>query len=172
MGLIQELGYGHRPPNPFQRLVRRISSGRPGAWLLSKTLYRLDRPLYRLSRGRLTVPGVMAGLPVIMLTTTGARTGESRTMPLVGIPIGDDMAVVGTNYGQTATPGWVRNLEAHPAAAVGFRDRIVPVTARPADGGETEEVFAPAATVYGGYARYRERVDNRRIRAFVLEPTG
>jgi len=169
MGLTRELGYEHKPPNPFQRLVRRISATRPGAWLLSKTLYLLDKPLYRISRGQLTVPGVMAGLPVIMLTTTGARSGKARATPLVGVPVAGDLAVVGTNYGQSHTPGWVHNLEADPSATVGFRDRTVPVTARPADEDETNEIFALAATVYAGYSTYRERTD-RRIRAFVLEP--
>ncbi|MGI9624154.1 MAG: nitroreductase family deazaflavin-dependent oxidoreductase, partial [Acidimicrobiales bacterium] len=59
--------------------------------------------------GKTTVPGLLAGLRVVMLTTTGAKSGEPRTMPLVGIPSDGDLAVIGSNFGQGPTPGWVYN---------------------------------------------------------------
>ena len=101
--------------------------------------------LYKRTDGRLTAPGLMAGLPVIMLTTTGAKSGEPRSMPL-----GDDLAVIGSNYGQHRTPGWVYNLEADPAATVSYRDRSVEVTARAATDAEADEAFEIAASFYPG----------------------
>ena len=133
MGSLHELGFEVKPANALQRMIQAVGSSRPGAWLFSKTLYQPDKVLFKATGGRLTVPAFLAGLPVVMLTTTGAKTGQRRTMPLLGIPVGGDLAVIGSNYGQKNTPGWVYNLEADPSAAVGYRDRTVDVVARRAD---------------------------------------
>ena len=172
MGVLSELGYAVRPANAAQRIVQRFAASRPGSWLFQKTLYAIDRPLFRATDGRLSGPGLLAGLPVIMLTTTGAKSGQPRTMPLVGIPLGDDLAVIGSNYGQQHTPGWVYNLLADPAATVAYRDRTVEVTARPATDDETDRAFETGATFYPGYAEYRARASHRVIRVFVLEPAA
>ena len=89
-------------------------------------------------------------------------------MPLVGIPVGDDLAVIGSNYGQERTPGWVYNIDADPHCRVGYLDRWVDVVASPADDAQTDEAFRRAAQVYPGYAKYRQRADHRTIRVFVL----
>ena len=170
MGVLDELGYVLKPANAAQRLTQRIAASGPGAWLFQRTLYPVDKVLYARTDGRLTVPGLMAGLPVIMLTTTGAKSGEPRSMPLVGIPLGDDIAVIGSNYGQRRTPGWVYNLEADPTATVSYRDRAVEVTARAASDAETDEAFEIAMSFYPGYGKYRARASHRTIRVFVLEP--
>lgn len=172
MGVLDELDYVLKPANAAQRVTQRIAASGPGAWVFQRTLYPVDKVLYKRTDGRLTVPGLMAGLPVIMLTTTGAKSGEPRSMPLVGIPLGDDLAVIGSNYGQQRTPGWVYNLEADPAATVAYRDRSVEVTARAASAEEADEAFEIAATFYPGYGKYRARASHRTIRVFVLEPSA
>ena len=172
MGVLDELDYVLKPANAAQRVTQRIAASGPGAWVFQRTLYPVDKVLYKRTDGRLTVPGLMAGLPVIMLTTTGAKSGEPRSMPLVGIPLGDDLAVIGSNYGQQRTPGWVYNLEADPAATVSYRDRSVEVTARAASAEEADEAFEIAATFYPGYGKYRARASHRTIRVFVLEPSA
>ena len=172
MGVLEELGHTAKPPNLLRRGIQQVSSSRPGAWLLQRILHRMDKPLFKMSDGRMTASGLLAGLPVVMLTTTGAKSGKARTMPLLGIPVGGDVAILGTNFGQQATPGWVYNLEADPTATIAYRDKSVSVTARRATDGETDEVFELAAGVYPGYANYRDRVDHRVIRVFVLEPEG
>ena len=169
MGVLHDLGYEVKRANGLQRIMQAVGSSRPGAWMFSKTLYQPDKILFRATGGRLTVPSALAGLPVVMVTTTGAKTGQSRTMPLLGIPVGDDMAVIGSNYGQKNTPGWVYNLEADPSAVVGYRDRTVAVVARRADEIETDRVFELAGAVYPGYAKYRIRADHRVIKVFVFE---
>ena len=172
MGLIDQLGYRVPEANRFQRLVWRISSSRPGAWVFSRTLHHVDRLVLRLSRGRVTVPGVLAGLPVITVATTGARTGERREVPLVGVPTGDDLAVIGTRFGQARTPGWYFNLRAEPRAEVGYRGRTVPVMAREAAGDEREAVWGRGCQLYAGYQAYARRIDHRPIHVMVLEPSG
>lgn len=172
MTVLEELGYEITSPNAAQRGIQKIASTRPMAWVFQRTLYPLDKVLFRRTNGRVTVPGLLAGLPVILLTTTGAKTGQLRTMPLVGVPVGDDLAVIGSNYGQEKTPGWVFNLEADPHGKVGHLDTWVDVVASRADDEQVDEAFRQAAQVYPGYAKYRERADHRTIRVFLLRPAG
>lgn len=172
MGVLHELDDDVRPANAFQRLMQRLAAWAPISRLFQKTLHVVDRPLYRWSEGRLTVSGIVAGLPVVMLTTTGAKTGQPRSMPLLGVPMGDDVAVIGSNFGTERTPGWVVNLETDPSATVQWRDRTVRVVARRASPEETERAFEIGAVFYSGFPAYRDRAAHREIRVFVLEPTG
>ncbi|MFK8026039.1 MAG: nitroreductase/quinone reductase family protein [Ilumatobacter sp.] len=169
MGVITELGYEVKDANAVQRLTQKIAASGPGSWVFQRTLFPIDKWLFRVTKGRVTVPGLLAGLPVILFSTTGAKTGKARTMPLVGVPLGDDMAVIGSNYGQTATPGWVHNLRATPDATVAYRDATVGVTARRADDAETERAFEVASGFYGGFKEYRQRASHREIEVYVLE---
>lgn len=171
MGLATELSYHHRPANALQRSVQRVASTRPGAWSFARMLPPLDRLVHRLADGRTSLPEVLAGLPVLMVTTTGRHSGLPRTTPLISVPVGDDLALLGTNFGQPHTPAWVFNLEADPTATVSYRGVDRAVRARPATDAERAEAWRRSAGVYGGYERYRERVEGRTIRIFVLEPT-
>lgn len=170
VGLIDQLDYRVPEANRFHRLVWKVSSSRPGAWSFAKSLHHVDRLLLRLTRGRATVPGVLAGLPVITLATTGARTGRRREVPLVGVPSGDQIAIIGTRFGQSRTPGWYFNLRADPTAEVGYRGRAVPVVAREAEGAEREAAWDRGCQIYAGYQAYARRLDHRQIHVMVLEP--
>lgn len=64
------------------------------------------RPVYRRTNGRRTAANLLSGLPVIILTTTGARTGRPRTVPVLGFPTTDGLAVIASNFGQEHHPGW------------------------------------------------------------------
>jgi len=169
MGLAIDLGYRHRSPNVFQRLVQGFAMTRPGAWVFAKVLRRLDDAATRLSRGRLSAPEVLAGLPVLDLTTTGRKSGSPRTSHLISIPVGDDLALIGSNFGQPNTPAWVLNLEAEPRATVTYKQRAVAVIARPASEDEARQVMERSRGIYGGYEKYVQRISGRRVRIFVLE---
>jgi deazaflavin-dependent oxidoreductase (nitroreductase family) len=171
MGIATELGYRIRPPNGFQHRLQDFGATRVGAWLFSKTLRYADDVMQRLTNGRHSVPEILAGLPVIDITTTGRKSGERRRTHLIAVPLGDDLAVLGTNFGQPATPAWALNLEADPHVTVRYRHCVANAVARPATAAEEAEVWARSAAVYGGYAKYRERIASRRlVRVFVLEP--
>lgn len=172
MGLAADLGYRHRPANAAQRGVQALASSRAGAWLFSRTLRHLDDAVARVSRGRQSAPQLLAGLPVLDLTTTGRRSGRPRASHLVSIPVGEDLAVLGTNFGQPATPAWVLNLEADPRATVAYGGRTLPVTARPATDAERAAVMERSRGIYGGYEKYQQRISGRRVRVFVLEVAG
>ena len=172
VGVLEQLGYELRPPNAVQRLTQKVAASRPGAWTAQRVLYPLDKVVFRSTNGRATVASLTAGLPVIMLTTTGAKSGEQRTMPLLGTQYGDDISIIGSNYVQERTPVCEYNLEHDPGAVVTYRDIAVDVVARRLDDAEADRVFAAAAKTYAGYGHYRERADHRKIKVFALEPAS
>ena len=170
MGLAHDLGYRHATGNPLHRGVRWFAGTRAGGWLFSRTLSRLDDLVARASRGRHSAPGLLAGLAVLDLTTTGRTTGRRRTSHLIATPYAGELALLGTNFGQASSPAWALNLEADPRATVTFRNLGREVLARPATPTEVEEIFALASRFYPGYANYRVRArDTRVIRVFVLQ---
>ncbi len=169
MGLADDLSYAIPRPNALHRSVRAVAASRPGAWVLARSAPALDRATSRLTRGRTTLSGALSGLPTLVVTTTGRRSGQARDAQLLGIPSGEAIAVVGTNFGQAHTPAWVLNLEADPRATVTYRGRTLDVLAREALEAERVEVLARAAEVYLGYPRYLRRIAGRRVRVIVLE---
>ena len=94
MGLQDELGYEVSKANFAQRGVQAVAASKPGALTLSYILAPLDKLVHRATKGKVTAAGVLTGLPVVMLTSTGAKSGEQRTSPVLGIPVGDDLAPI------------------------------------------------------------------------------
>jgi len=168
MGLQSDIGYELPRANALQRAVQRFGQTRLGTAVFSRVLRTLDLLVHRLSGGRTTFAGIFGGVPIIMLTTTGARSGLSRTNPLTGIPHGDDLAVLGANYGLGVLPSWVYNLREDTDAELTYRDRTTKVSAREVIGEEAEEVFEGAYLIYPAYAEYRKRFAEP-IPVFVLE---
>lgn len=169
-GLIEALGYKERRPNLFRRGIWMFSSSKPGAWLFAKVLHHIDLFLARVSKGRVTVAGSIGGLPVITLVTTGAKSGQRRESPLLGIPVDGNLAVIGTHFGQKGTPGWWFNLKTHPEVEVTFDGRSAPARAREIDPSEREAIWAKASSIYMGFPKYEERILDRPINIAVLEP--
>ena len=81
-------------------MARRFAASGFGSWLFAHLLHRMDRPIFRLTRGRRTFASLAWGLPVVMLTTTGARSGKVRTVPVLGLPTEGGIAVIASNWGQ------------------------------------------------------------------------
>lgn len=172
MGLASRLGYPPGDQNLIQRWIIALASTRLLSAVSRRILPSLDRFALWITGGRSTVTAVTSGLPVLWLTTRGAKTGAERTVPLIGFPLDDALAILGTHFGHETTPGWVHNLEANPDASVAFRGAEIPVRARPADLREESETWDRAATAYPGYQHYAGRASHRSIRVFVLEPLG
>jgi deazaflavin-dependent oxidoreductase (nitroreductase family) len=168
MGLVQELAYEVPQPNAVQRAMWRITSSKPGAWLFARTSHHLDLFVLKVSGGRWTAAGLLAGIPVITLVTTGARSGQRRSTPLLGVPMGDDLAIIGTRYGQHGTPGWYFNLRKQPSAEVTCNNRTATVRAREAEGSEWQEAWNGARRLYSGYDAYARRITDRKIHIMVL----
>jgi len=157
-------------PNAVQRTMQRLASLRPVAFVFRHTFHHIDRAAVGLLRGR-TVSGIVAGVPNIMLTSTGAHTGRHRTVPLVGIDVAGGVAIVGTRFGSPHHPGWYHNLLADPRAVMVRRDEAVDVVARPVvPGAEYDAIMSAADRVYSGFPAYRRRISARTIPVFVLQP--
>lgn len=152
--------------------MQALASTRPGAWFFSKTLAGTDRALAKVSHGRIALPTVMARLPVLVLTSTGRKSGQPRQTHLIAVPFRDTLALLGTNFGQGSTPAWVLNLEANPRAAVTHQGVTREVRARHATDDERAEILSAADAFYAGYAKYQQRITGRELRIFVLEPVS
>jgi deazaflavin-dependent oxidoreductase (nitroreductase family) len=156
--------------NALQRFLRRFAASGPGSWLFARILHHIDRPVYRLSGGRFTFASLVSGLPVVMLTTTGARSGLSRTVPVLGLPTADGIAVIASNYGQARNPAWYHNLRADPAGEIAVDGERRRVRAVEAQGEQRDRIWRQGLRVYPGWSQYERRASNRRIAVFVLEP--
>lgn len=170
MGIASDLGYRHRRPNLFQRLIQAFAASPLGARLFKVILARLDDVTVRLTRGRTSAPELLAGLPVVDVVTTGRKSGAPRRTHLIAVPYDDTLALLGTNFGSTHTPAWVFNLEADPQLTATYRNRTVEAIARPASDVEAAEVLARSQEVYRGFQLYFGRINGRRVRTFILEP--
>ncbi|WP_238443947.1 nitroreductase family deazaflavin-dependent oxidoreductase [Salsipaludibacter albus] len=160
------------PPRGMgQRMVTRFAASGPGSWVFARLLHHVDRPVHRLSRGRHTATSLVSGLPVAMVTTTGARSGQSRTVPLVAVPTSDGLAVVASNYGQPRHPGWYHNLVADPHGTVSVDGRSWSFRAELAEGARRDRIWARCLRIYPGFATYTRRAADRDIAVFVLLPT-
>jgi deazaflavin-dependent oxidoreductase (nitroreductase family) len=136
---------------------------------LGRRFVPVDRWLFRRSAGRWTVLG-RGELPCLLLTTTGRRSGEPRTTPLLYAPDGDGYVVVGSNWGQQHHPAWSGNLLTNPEASVKVGADTVPVRATLATGAERERLWAMLLTLWPAYETYVERAGGRGLRVFRLEP--
>lgn len=172
MSIAEQLRYSHPHANPAQRSAQLVASTAAGARVFSMLLPALDRAVTRASRGRTSAPRLLAGLAVLVLTSTGRRSGRPRETHLIAVPHGDMLALIGTNFGQPSTPAWVLNLEADPRARVTHHGVTLDVLARPAADQERAQVLADSARVYRGYRKYQERITGRTVRVFVLEPAA
>ena len=106
----------------------------------------------------------------MMLTTTGAKTGQARTCPVLGIPFGEDYGLQSGNFGVTSVPSWVHNLRAHPDVAVqDGTEHHAGLRARLAEGPEREEWWERSVAAFPPYAEYQEKTD-RQIPVYLLEP--
>jgi deazaflavin-dependent oxidoreductase (nitroreductase family) len=137
----------------------------PASWLRASG--KLNVPLYRLSRGR--IGGRVGRAPVLLLTTTGRKSGQQRTAPVLYMADGDRLVVIGSNAGNVRPPAWSLNLRAHPDAEVEVRADRRKMRARVAEGEERADLWRRMNEEYSGFEAYRERT-NRDIAVFVLEP--
>jgi F420H(2)-dependent quinone reductase len=150
---------------PSDRAWSRFSTGLGDRGL--RALGKLNVPLYRATRGRLM--GKVGDAPVLLLTTTGRKSGEPRTAPVVYLADGDRHVVIGSNAGNPRMPAWALNLRANPEAEVEVYADRRPVRARVAEGEERAELWRRMNEQYAGFDDYRARTD-REIWVFVLEP--
>ena len=106
--------------------------------------------------------------PIVLFTTTGAKSGKKRYVPLMRVEENGRYAMVASKGGDPAHPSWYHNVVAHPQVTVQDGDKVAELTAREVDGAEREHWWELAVQAYPPYAEYQEKTD-RLIPVFVLE---
>ena len=126
----------------------------------------VHRAVYRLTGGK--VGGKIGPARVLLLTTTGRKSGRPRTQPLLYTPAGEGYAVIASKGGAPQHPLWYLNLRANPNIEVTVGRETRQLRARDAEGEERERLWRAMTRVYAGYDRYAEKT-NRRIPVVVLD---
>jgi deazaflavin-dependent oxidoreductase (nitroreductase family) len=151
---------------PSDQFLSRVSTmlGERGLRAMGK----LNVPVYRLTRGRLM--NSIGDAPVLLLTTTGRKSGQPRTAPVCYLDDGGRVAVIGSNAGNVHEPAWSHNLKANPDAEIEIRgDGRRRVRARVTEGDERAELWRKMNAQYSGFDDYQART-SRNIAVFALEP--
>jgi deazaflavin-dependent oxidoreductase (nitroreductase family) len=156
------------PTTLTSRLLRKIG---PKPWFAA--FYRrfgplVDPWLLRKTGGRIATK--IYGFPALLLVTTGSRSGQERTSPLLYARDGDDFLIVGTNFGTKNHPAWTGNLLAHPEARIVVGEDTLAVSAELVDPATFERLWPRFVAVYGGYDDYLKRLTHRSPRMFRLKP--
>ncbi|MFG2943474.1 nitroreductase/quinone reductase family protein [Streptomyces sp. NPDC048282] len=163
-----ELRWG-RSGTALSRAAVRLAATRPGTWAMMRGR-GLDRRILLRTRGRRTLLGPI-GAPLLLLVTTGRRSGRPRTTALVYHRVGHELFVVGSNYGQTHDPLWCANLRALPQAVVIMAGRHTPVRAVEVSGPRKDRLYEDFVQLADVYRAYRGRA-GRDIPMFALERTA
>lgn len=118
------------------------------------------------------VGGGFEGAPMVLVHSTGAKSGEERVTPLVYQQLeGDAIAVFGSAAGSTKHPAWIHNLRANPETTIEVGTETVPVRAREAEGAEREAIWSRQKELMPGFADYESTAGGRVIPVVVLERT-
>jgi deazaflavin-dependent oxidoreductase (nitroreductase family) len=121
---------------------------------------------FRANEGR--VGGGFEGAPLLLLHSTGARSGQERVNPMMYQAVGDGFAVFASKAGADSNPDWFHNLRAHPEASVEVGTETLEVTSRVLDDAEREPIWQEQKSRYPGFADYETRT-TRQIPVVLLE---
>lgn len=154
------------------RIVARVLSTELGSVVHRRIMAPLDGPLGRLTRGRLHFG--KGTIPLVVLRSTGARSGIERDVPLGYFTDGDDVILIASNYGQAHHPSWYYNLLKSPQCQLfpeGRTDRGGHFVARLTEGADRDRLFDLAAGYAANFASYAVKTDGvRTINVFRLSP--
>jgi deazaflavin-dependent oxidoreductase (nitroreductase family) len=157
-------------PSWFKRLMLPVALSGPGTWFYMNVASRIDPWLIRVTRGR--VDSSFGLVPLVLLTTRGARSGRKRTVPLLYFTDGDDVVLMASSFGRPRYPAWYHNLKANPQATLYRRGRRGRYTAQEVQGADRDRLYELATRLYRGYRIYESRVAGvRRIPVLRLVPT-
>jgi deazaflavin-dependent oxidoreductase (nitroreductase family) len=156
-------------PAAWKRGMQRLVATRPGAAVHRTIAAPLDAPIMKATRGRVSL--AVGVLPVVVLTSTGARSGQRRETPVSYFTDGDDVILMASNYGGARHPGWYHNLHANPECELHIGQRGGSFIAHETEGAEHDRLYALAVDLYRGYAKYAQQTEGiRTIRVLRLTP--
>jgi F420H(2)-dependent quinone reductase len=146
-------------------LAQRLGGTRLGVLAIGQVVSPLQRQLYRWTGGRVSLTGPA---PVLLLTTTGRRTGKARTVPLLYLRDGDRVVVCNVNPGFERSNPWTLNLCAEPRAQLQIGHDMISVRARAASGNELDHYWPQLTKLWPAYQAFYDAGGKRSV--FVLEP--
>jgi deazaflavin-dependent oxidoreductase (nitroreductase family) len=135
--------------------------------LVGRPAYVIHRWLYRLTGGRIGHKSPQG--PMLLLTTTGRKSGQPRTTPLLYMPDGDDCVVVASNGGRPETPQWYLNMRADPMCTLQVGKRTYQARAELLEGSGRDTLWPRLTAFYAGWSHY-ETLTDRPIPVAVLKP--
>ena len=121
---------------------------------------------FRANAGQVT--GMFAGAPLVLITTTGAKSGKKRTTPIVYTTDGDNVVIIASKGGAPTSPDWFHNLVANPDVTVELATEKFEARARVAEEPERERLYRAQAALMPNFAEY-EKATTRKIPVVVLE---
>jgi deazaflavin-dependent oxidoreductase (nitroreductase family) len=154
------------PLRAFRRLVLRLGHNRLFGVFVRRFGARFDRAIYRATRGKFSPTGTVA--PVLLLTTTGRRTGRARTTPVMYIRDGENYVISSEDVGQSQPAAWPLNLDAHGAATVQVGSSAINCRARRLSDAEADIYWSGLLEIWPAHETYRQRSGTRHT--FLLEP--
>lgn len=124
---------------------------------------------FRANHGK--VGGPFEGAPLLLLHTTGAKSGKPRVSPLMYLPDGDNYVIFASKAGSDTNPAWYHNLKANPGATIEVGDDTISVAAQEVTGDARDALYRKQADLYAGFADY-ERKTTRIIPVVVLSASS
>jgi deazaflavin-dependent oxidoreductase (nitroreductase family) len=134
---------------------------------VQKIIMKVHTSVYRATGGK--VAGRVFKSPVLLLTTTGRKSGRERTSPLLYLEDGENLVIVASNGGAPKHPAWWLNLKTNPEAMAEIGDRKLRVRAEQANPEEKDRLWPKLVAMYGSYEDYQKRTD-REIPVVILHP--
>ena len=125
--------------------------------------------LYQRTNGQFG--GEVQGLPVLLLTTTGRKTGKKRITPLGYFEYEGNYVIIASNAGFNTHPAWFHNLKSHPQVALQIRDKHLTASAEPADPTLRQKLWDQLVERAPGYGAYQKRT-TREIPIVLLRPVS
>ncbi len=151
-------------------VTRTITSSRAGAWTFSHLAHHVDSQVIKWSSGQHSLSNWVADVPIVTVTTIGAKSGQPRTMPLVAIPDDDNVILIASNWGGAKNPAWYYNMCANPEVTLTYKEKSATYVARELSGEDRARAWEKAVAIYAGYTSYEARTGDRRIPVLVLTP--
>jgi deazaflavin-dependent oxidoreductase (nitroreductase family) len=158
-----------KPRRLRKAIMEPIALTRAGRWFTISVAPKIDGTLGRASGGRLSS---LPGIPMLLMTHRGAKSGRTYVTPLLYFSDGEDAVVIASNYGRARHPAWLANVRANPEVQLLARGRGGRYRARVvADGAERDRLFGLAKRLTRAYADYERRTaDERTIQVVVCSP--
>jgi deazaflavin-dependent oxidoreductase (nitroreductase family) len=155
----------------LRRIILNLAATRQGLGIFHFYVRSFDLPISRLTKGVFVPSAYWDIMPIIYLTTTGAKSGIPHSTPVLCIPDGENLILVGSNWGNLKNPSWAYNLRTNPQTQVRKGKTVKDFTARELSGNERGAYWQKAIRFYPPYVSYEQR-SNRSLPIFLLVPLG